>query len=84
MNTLLLCLAVPAYILVGLLVVAIVESAADKPMSDAALWACVLLWPIIAVIVLVLYILAFGLVIVAMLVSLVQTTIQTINRKETK
>ena len=84
MNTILVCLAVPAYVLVGLLVVAIVESA-DKPMSDAALWACVLLWPIIAVIVLVLYILAFGLVIVTMIVAVIQTTIQTItNRKETK
>lgn len=84
MNTLLLCLAVPAYVLVGLLVVAIVESA-DKPMSDAELWGCVLLWPIVAVIVLALYILTLGLVIVTMLVSAIQTTIQIItNRKETK
>jgi len=45
MNTLIACLAVPAYVLVGLLVVALVESA-DKPMSDAELWGCVLLWPI--------------------------------------
>lgn len=75
MSTLLICLAVPAYILVGLLVVAAVESA-DKPMSDVALWACVLLWPIIAAIIIAAYVLTLGLVIVAMLVSVVQTTIE--------
>lgn len=79
MSTLLLCLAVPAYVLVGLLVVALVESA-DKPMSDAELWGCVLLWPIVAVVALALYILVFGLVIVAMLVSVVQQL--TTKRKE--
>ena len=84
MNTLLVCLAVPSYILVGLLVVAFVESA-DKPMSNAELWGCVLLWPIIAAIIIAAYILTLGLVIVVMLVSVVQTTIQSIsNRKETK
>lgn len=81
MNTLLVCLAVPSYILVGLLVVAFVESA-DKPMSDAELWACVLLWPIIAAIIIAAYVLTLGLVIVAMLVSVVQQL--TTKRKEIK
>ena len=75
MNTLLVFLAVPVYILVGLLVVAFVESA-DKPMSDAELWACVLLWPIIAAIIIAAYVLTLGLVIIVMLVSVGQTIIE--------
>lgn len=71
MNALLVCLAVPAYILVGLLVVALVESA-DKPMSDAELWGCVLLWPIIAVIGIAACVLRSGIVVVAILISIVQ------------
>ena len=81
MNTLLVCLAVPVYILVGLLVVAFVESA-DKPMSTEELCGCVLLWPIIATIIIAAYLLTLGIVVFVILISIVQQL--TTKRKEIK
>lgn len=80
MNTLLICIAAPLYIIIGLGVVALVESE-YKPMSTAALWACILLWPVVVAGILALYVLTLAVVSIVLAISVIQ---EHKNRKENK
>lgn len=82
MNTLLIILAVPVYVLVGLLVVASVDIEDDGEVaSSAELWACVMCWPAIVLAAISLFVLKFMIAIALLIICMLTTTN---NRKDTK